>query len=202
MYSAVDTSLRVSSRLAPVHLCEHTGTTRLNGIDLGLRPSHSLESCGKLGTVEVEAFACLNRAKGRAGSASNTAGVIPGLVQRAVLLCLLAVTGKGLGQRVSGGGWVRLRSMVDICRSVSSASKGTSRAPHTRRSCALAQEADHGLAASLEDLGCVHYGMEKVRLREPRSARGNQADEYYKAIVVGGSTQANGGRLIERARGP
>ena len=119
IYSAVDTSLRVSSRLAPVHLCEHAGTTRLNGLDLGLRPSHSLESCGKLGTVEVEALACLNRAKGRAGSASNSAGVISRLVQRAVLLCLLAVTGEGLGQRVSGGGWVRLRSMVDVCRSMS-----------------------------------------------------------------------------------
>jgi hypothetical protein len=119
MYSAVDTSLRASSRRAPVHLCEHTGTTRLNGLDLGLGPSHSLESCGKLGTVEVEALACLNRAKGRAGSASNTTGVIPGLVQRAVLLCLLAIAGEGLGQRVSGGGWVRLRSMVDVCRSVS-----------------------------------------------------------------------------------
>ena len=119
MYSAVDTSLRVSSRLAPVHLCEHAGTTRLNSLNLGLRPSHSLESCGKLGTVEVEALACLNRAEGRAGSASNSAGVISGLVQRAVLLCLLAVTSEGLGQRVSGGGWVRLRSMVDVCRSMS-----------------------------------------------------------------------------------
>jgi hypothetical protein len=119
MYSTVDTSLRVSSRLAPVHLCEHAGATRLNSLDLGLRPSHPLEACGKLGTVEVEALACLNRAKSRARSASNTAGVISGLVQRAVLLCLLTVAGEGLGQRMSGGGWVRLRSMVDVCRSVS-----------------------------------------------------------------------------------
>ena len=43
--------------------------------------------------------------------------------------------------------------------------------------------------------------MEKVRLREPRSVRGNQADEYYKAIAVEGSTRANGERLIERAKG-
>ena len=40
-----------------------------------------------------------------------------------------------------------------------------------------------------------------MRLREPRSARGKQADEYYKAIAVEESTRANGERLSERARG-
>ena len=102
-----------------LHLCEHACTTRLDSIDLSLREGHALEACGKLGTVEVEALACLNGTKGRARSASNTAGVISGLVQGAVLLGLLAVAGEGLGQRVSGGGWVRLRSMVDVCRSLS-----------------------------------------------------------------------------------
>lgn len=41
-----------------------------------------------------------------------------------------------------------------------------------------------------------------MRLREPRSARENQADEYYKAIVVDGITRTNGERLIERVTGP
>lgn len=40
-----------------------------------------------------------------------------------------------------------------------------------------------------------------MRLREPRPVRGNQADEYYKAIAVEGSTRANGERLIERVKG-
>ena len=96
------------------HLCEHAGAAGLDGLDLGLRPGHPLEACGKLGTVEVKALACLNGAEGRTGSASD-AGVVAGLVQRAVLLCLLAVAGEGLRERVGWGGWVGLRSVVDVC---------------------------------------------------------------------------------------
>jgi len=96
------------------HLCEHAGPTRLNSIDLSLRESHALKACGKLGAVEVEALARLNGAKGGTGCAANTAGEVARLVQRAVLLCLLAVAGEGLGKRVGGGGWVGLRSVVDV----------------------------------------------------------------------------------------
>jgi hypothetical protein len=97
-----------------LHLCEHAGTTRLDGIDLGLRVGHALEACGKLGAVEVEALACLNRAEGRSRCAANTAGEVARLIQRAVLLRLLPVAGEGLGERVGGGGWVDLRSVVDV----------------------------------------------------------------------------------------
>jgi hypothetical protein len=59
-----------------IHLCEHAGTAGLDGLDLSLRPGHPLEARGKLGAVEVEALACLNGSKGRAGSAAD-AGVVP-----------------------------------------------------------------------------------------------------------------------------
>lgn len=119
MYNAADTSLRVLSLMILLHLCKHAGTARLNGVNLSLRPGHSLEACGKLGTVKVETLARLNRAEGGAGSAPDTAGVVSGLVQRAVLLCLLAVAGERLRQRVRGGGRVGLGSVVYVCDSVS-----------------------------------------------------------------------------------
>lgn len=97
-----------------LHLCEHAGTTRLDGVNLGLGEGHALEACGKLGAVEVEALARFNRAERRTGCAANTAGEVARLIQRAMLLCLLAVAGEGLGKRVGGGGWVGLRSVVDV----------------------------------------------------------------------------------------
>ena len=94
-------------------LCEHAGTARLDGINLSLRVGHALEACGKLRTVEVKALAGLNGTKGRTGRVANTAREVARLVQRAVLLCLLAVVGEGLvhvdlvgrgrGRRVVGG---------------------------------------------------------------------------------------------------
>lgn len=65
-----------------------------------------------------------------------------GLVERTVLLSLLAVVGEGVGQSLGRGGWVDLRRVVDVAGSG-----------------ALAEEADHGLAALLEDLGSVHCGV-------------------------------------------
>ena len=110
-----DTSWRVVLiAIMLLHLCEHAGTTRLDSIDLSLGEGHTLEACGKLGAVEVEALARFNRAKGRSRRAANTAGEVARLVQRTMLLCLLAVAGKGLGERVGGGGWVSLRSVVDV----------------------------------------------------------------------------------------
>lgn len=115
MYSA-DTSGRVVLiAIGTVHLCEHASTAGFDSLDLSLRPRHALETRGKLRAVEVEALACLNRTEGRAGSAANAARVVPGLVQRAMLLCLLAVAGERLGERVSWGGWVGLRGVVDVC---------------------------------------------------------------------------------------
>lgn len=87
-----------SSLVTLIHLCKHAGTAGLDGIDLGLRVGHSLEAGGKLGTVEVEALARLDGAEGRTGSAADAAGEVARLVQGAVLLCLLAVAGEGLGE--------------------------------------------------------------------------------------------------------
>ncbi len=103
-----------------IHLCELAGAARLNGVDLSLSPRQSLEACGQLGAVKEEALGCLDRAERGAGRAADAAGVVPGLVERAVLLCLLAVGCKRLGERVGGGGWVSLGSVVDVYVAVSS----------------------------------------------------------------------------------
>lgn len=60
-----------------------------------------------------------------------------------------------------------LRGVVDVCvMDISDQFVCATELSHTGWSGALAQEADHGLAASLEDLGCVHCGMDDTRLVE------------------------------------
>lgn len=154
-----------SSLIMLLHLCKLASTAGLDGIDLGLRPCHALEACGELGAVEEKALACLDRTKGRTGSAADAAGEVPGLIQRAVLLGLLAVAGKGLWQGVGWGGWVGLGGVVDLCTQLLAIEADAAVKLSRTGGCgALAQEADHGLASSLEDLGCVHCGMDEVEL--------------------------------------
>ena len=90
------------------------GTARLDCLNLGLSPCQSSEAIGKLITVEEKAFAGLYRAESRAGRAADTAGrELVGLVQRSMLLGLLAVGCEGVGEGVGWGGWVGLRCVVD-----------------------------------------------------------------------------------------
>lgn len=96
------------------YLCELAGTTRLDRVNLGLRPGHALEAGRKLRAVEEEAVAGLDRAERGAWGATNSSRVVAGLVEGAVLLGLLAVGRKGLRERVGGGGWVGVGSVVDL----------------------------------------------------------------------------------------
>jgi hypothetical protein len=84
--------------------CEEAGATRLNSLNLGLAPCQPLEACGELGAVEVESLAGLYGSEGSAGSAANLspAGIGVCVVQRAMLLGLLAVGSERLWQRLRG----------------------------------------------------------------------------------------------------
>jgi hypothetical protein len=98
-----------------IHLCELASAARFNRINLSLRPGHALEARGELGTVEEEAVASLDRPERRAGRAANSGGVAAGLVEGTVLLRLLTVRRKGLGERVGRRGWVGEGRVVDLC---------------------------------------------------------------------------------------
>jgi hypothetical protein len=77
---------------------------------------------------------------------------------------------------------VGLRSVVDLYISVSCCFRHVGWFSHTAGSGALAQEADHGLTASLEDLGCVHCGMDGVRLL--RAEVGDCSCLWIEVVVV------------------
>ena len=95
-------------------------TAGLNGLNLGLGPGQALEALGKLGAIEEGALSGFNRAKRRAWRRSDVASrVLRCLVQRSVLLSLLAIACEGVGKRVGGRGWVDLRCVVDLCRRMS-----------------------------------------------------------------------------------
>ena len=96
--------------------CAKTCAARLNGLDLGLGPGQPLEALGELGAIEVVALGSLNWAEGAAG---NTANVAARLVQRAVLLGLLAVARERIGKRAGGRSGMNLRSVVDFWRRMS-----------------------------------------------------------------------------------
>jgi hypothetical protein len=145
-------------------------TTRLNGLDLGFGPCHPLEAPRKLRAVEERALSGLNGAERGSWRRADVAGRELGcLVQRAVLLGLLAVACERLRKRLGGRRRVDLRSVVDFYRraSVRCAEAISRGAKLTARSGALAQEADHGLTALLEDLGGIHCDgvMERCRSR-------------------------------------
>ena len=150
-------------------------TTGLNRVDLSLRPHQALEALRQLGAVEECALSSFNGAEGAAGRRTDGAGGEVGLlVQRAVLLRFLAVAGEGLGEVVRGRGRVRVGSVVDLCRE--SALRAIGHGKHglrTGRRCALAQEADHGLAALLEEhLGGMHRdGWQRFRSCRPVVSR-------------------------------
>jgi hypothetical protein len=149
------------------------GTTRLDGLDLGFGPCHPLEALRKLGAVEKGTLPGLNGAKRgswrRADVASREFGC---LIQRAVLLRLLAVACERLRKRLRGRRRVDLGSVVDLYRRVSvGCANAISRgAKLTAGSGALAQEADHRLAALLEDLGSNHCDGVMRRCRSRRES--------------------------------
>lgn len=88
----------------------------LDGLDLSLRPCKALEALGQLGAVKEGALAGFDGAERSSGCRTDAARrELVCLVQRAVLLRLLSVAGKGLGQRVSGRSRVSLRSVVNLC---------------------------------------------------------------------------------------
>ena len=93
------------------------GTARLKQIHLGLCEGDLLEARGQLGTVEQEALCCLNGTEVLARRTTNVTAdqSARGRVQRAVLLCLLAVCLEGVGQLVGGRSWVRVRGVVNLC---------------------------------------------------------------------------------------
>lgn len=98
------------------HSCVEAGTTGLNCLDLGFSPCHTLEAPRKLGAVEEGALSSLNRAeRGSRRSADVASRELGALVQRAVLLGLLAVACEGIGKRLGGRCRVNLGSMVDLC---------------------------------------------------------------------------------------
>lgn len=132
----------------PFHSNEKAGTARLDGLDLGLAPWQAPEAGGELVAVEDLALARLDRAESGAGLAANGAAGEFTLVERAVLLGLLAVAGERVGQRLGGRSRVGVGSVV-----------------HVGRSSALAQEANQRLALSSEEAagseehGCCGRGL-------------------------------------------
>lgn len=99
--------------------CVQAGTTGLDGLDLCLGPREPAESSRKLRAIPELSLLRLDPAKGRAGGAANMPAnncrEVHRLIQGAVLLCLLSVGSKGLGQLMGWGGWVRMWSVVDLC---------------------------------------------------------------------------------------
>jgi hypothetical protein len=96
---------------------------------------------------------------------AHYARILVCLVEGTVLLGFLTVAGKGLGERVGWRCGVRVRCVINlygglICEQLE-VTWWESRVGHTGRSRALAEEANHGLAALEEDFGCVHcvWGM-------------------------------------------
>lgn len=101
-----------------IHLCVKAGSAGLDCLNLSRGPRKALESCGQLGAVKELALAGLDSSQGCTGCAAYMAAYdgweALTRVEGSVLLCLLSVGCEGLGQRVSGGGWVSLRCVVDL----------------------------------------------------------------------------------------
>lgn len=77
-----------------------------------------------------------------------------------MLLCLLSVGREGLWERVCWGCWVSVGSVVDLCATWlgNVYTQKDCEQSHTGGDGALAEEANHGLAALLQYLGCMHCG--------------------------------------------
>ena len=91
---------------------------RLNGLNLSLGPSQTLEALGQLAAIKVHAFVGLDGAKRSARTVADEAvggeGGLLLLVQRAVLLGFLAVGGERVGEGAGGGGGVDLGGVVNL----------------------------------------------------------------------------------------
>lgn len=97
--------------------CVSACTTRLNGLDLSLRPAQPLEALRQLGAVKEVALACLNGPeRGSRRATDGARGESIGLIEGAVLLSFLAIACKGFRKGVGGGSRVRLGGVVDLCK--------------------------------------------------------------------------------------
>jgi hypothetical protein len=94
--------------------CVKARTSRLDGLDFGLRPCEASKALRQLGAVEEVTLSGLDGAERTSWGATNAAREAL-LVQRAVLLSFLAVAGEGLGEVLGGRGRMRLGSMIDLC---------------------------------------------------------------------------------------
>ena len=100
-----------------VRLCEHAGTTGLDGLDLSCAPGGSCETGRQVAPVEELAGCGLDGTKRLSGLGANEATVLAGrgtAGQRTVLLCLLSVGSEGVGELRSGCGGVGVRSVVNL----------------------------------------------------------------------------------------
>lgn len=112
-------------------LTDEGSTAGLNGLDLGSAESSAAEACRELGDVECDTLRGVNRAEAGAGGTANTTVSANGLLQRTVLLGVVAVGAEGsvsgrgravavvgevLGERSGRGGRVRLGRMVNVGR--------------------------------------------------------------------------------------
>jgi hypothetical protein len=150
-----------------LHLREHAGAARLNGLDLRLAPGQTTEAGRELGTVKEFTRRRADGAQGGSGLSAD-AGVEGSATERAVLLGLGPVGREGVRESTGGRGRVNARSVVHgLCEKLAGCTWTGSVGSLTRDG-TLADEADQGSPGSVvqSESGTHCEGYERCCERE------------------------------------
>lgn len=105
--------LRTITRGVAGNLGTHASTTGLDGLNLGLAPWQTVETLGKVGSVEVLTLLGLNRTQSSACVATNGTLSERSTTKRTVLLGLGTVGSERVGQNAGRRSGVRTRRVVN-----------------------------------------------------------------------------------------